>query len=223
MMKLYVQQLNIESIMLHERQKKEQKEQLHLADTAEAILSSEPAETLTASIADDISLNIPTPNPQNIPSPTSLNISNPRPQSNTSPPNLELPSQISPNLPPSDLLPPAAARTDQEQGQQRSEQNLNANNLTMSQALELFELLQSRRAADVVRPPKIEAQHVEVRSGRAEPLSFMTIQTVEGIVKNTDIEDHEEDTTWEGRMEKFLTLRDAYSSVNTHTGENVTW
>jgi hypothetical protein len=100
-----------------------------------------------------------------------------------------------------------------------SERNLNANNLTMSQALELFELLQSRRAADVVRPPTIEAQHVEVASGRAEPLSFMTIQTVEGIVRNTDIEDHEEDTTWGGRMEKFLTLGDAYSSVNTHTGE----
>jgi hypothetical protein len=162
MMKLYVQQLNIESIMLHERQQKEQKEQLHLADTAEAILSSEPAERLTTSIADDFSLNIPTPNPQNIPSPTSLNISNPSPQNNTSPPNLELPSQISPNLPPSDLLPQAAARTDQEQGQQRIDQNLNANNLTMNQALELFELLQSRRAADVVRPPTIEAQHVEV-------------------------------------------------------------
>jgi hypothetical protein len=47
----------------------------------------------------------------------------------------------------------------------------------------------------------------------------MTIQTVEGIVRNTDVEDHEEHTTWEGRMEKFLNLGDAYSSVNTHTGE----
>jgi hypothetical protein len=89
----------------------------------------------------------------------------------------------------------------------------------MNQALELFELLQSRRAAEVVRPPTIEAQHVEVAPGRAEPLSFMTIQTVEGIVGNTNIEDHEEHTTWEGKMEKFLTLGGAYSSVNTHTGE----
>ena len=50
--------------------------------------------------------------------------------------------------------------------EQRSEQNLNANNLTMSQALELFELLQARRAADIVRPPTIEAQPVEVAPGR---------------------------------------------------------
>ncbi len=73
----------------------------------------------------------------------------------------------------------------------------------MSQALELFELLQSRRAAEVVRPPTMEAQHVEVAPGRAEPLSFMTMQTVEGIVGNTNIEDHEEHTTWEGKMEKL--------------------
>jgi len=52
MMKLYVQQLNIESIMLHERQQKEQKEQLHLADTAEAIPASDPAETFTAAGTD---------------------------------------------------------------------------------------------------------------------------------------------------------------------------
>ena len=68
--------------------------------------------------------------------------------------------------------------------EQRSEQNLNANNLTMSQALELFELLQSRRAADVVKPPIIEAQQVEMAPGRAEPLSFMTLQTVERIIES---------------------------------------
>jgi hypothetical protein len=155
MMNLYVQQLNIENEVLHERQKKAQKEQVHSAETAEVIPAYDPAETFTASGTDGTPLNIL--DPQIIPSPTSLNISNPSPQNNISPPNLELPSQISPNLPPSDLLPLAAARTDQEQEQQRSEQNLNANNLTMSQALELFELLQSRRAADVVRPPTIEA------------------------------------------------------------------
>jgi hypothetical protein len=132
MMNLYVQQLNIGNEVLHERQKKVQKEQVHSAETAEVIPASDPAETFTASGTDGTPLNIL--DPQIIPSPTSLNISNPSPQNNTSPLNLELPSQISPNLPPSDLLPPAAARTDQEQGQQRSEQNLNANNLTMSES-----------------------------------------------------------------------------------------
>jgi hypothetical protein len=73
MMKLYVQQLNLEGIMLHERQQKEQKEQLHLVDTAEAIPSSEPTETLTTSITDGTSMNIPTLNSQNILSPDSLN------------------------------------------------------------------------------------------------------------------------------------------------------
>ena len=81
-------------------------------------------------------------------------------------------------------------------------------------------MLQSRRAADVVKTPTIEARHVEVTSGRAEPLSFMTIQTVEGIVRNMDIEGREEHATWERRMEKFMNLGDAYSSsVNTHSGE----
>jgi hypothetical protein len=75
--------------------------------------------------------------------------------------------------------------------ERRSEQIVNANSLTLSQASELFELLLSRRAAEMVRPPTIEAQHVEVAPTRTEPLSFMTIQTVEGIVGNTDIEDHE--------------------------------
>ncbi len=58
----------------------------------------------------------------------------------------------------------------------------------MNQALELFELLQSRRAAEVAKPPTIEAQQVEVVPGRAEPLSFMTLQTVEGIVGSTDFD-----------------------------------
>jgi hypothetical protein len=80
MMKLYVQQLNIEAIMLHERQQKEQKEQSHLAETAEAVLSSEPAESLTTSTTEDTPMNIPIPNLQNISSPASQNISNPNPQ-----------------------------------------------------------------------------------------------------------------------------------------------
>jgi hypothetical protein len=89
----------------------------------------------------------------------------------------------------------------------------------MSQALELFELLQSRRAADVVRPPTIEAQHVEVAPRRAEPLSFMTLQTAEGIIESTDCNAAQGQTSWESKMEKFVNLGHAYSSVNTVTGE----
>jgi hypothetical protein len=47
----------------------------------------------------------------------------------------------------------------------------------------------------------------------------MTMQTVEGIVLNTGIGDLEEHETWETRMEKFVSLGNAYSSENTLTGE----
>ena len=69
MMNLYVQQVNIESIMLHERQQKEQKEQLHLADTAEAIPASDPAETFTAAGTVATPLNIPNPQISSFPPP----------------------------------------------------------------------------------------------------------------------------------------------------------
>jgi hypothetical protein len=89
----------------------------------------------------------------------------------------------------------------------------------MNQALELFELLQSRRTAEAARPPTIEAQQVEVAPGRAEPLSFMTLQTVEGIVDSTDFDAAQGQTSWESKMEKVVNLGHAYSSVNTVTGE----
>ncbi len=77
----------------------------------------------------------------------------------------------------------------------------------------------ARKASEVEKPPTVEAQHVEVIQPRAEPLSFLTLETVEGIVRNTDIANLEEYETWERRMKKFVSLGDAYSSVNTHTGE----
>ncbi len=86
--------------------------------------------------------------------------------------------------------------------EQRSEQILNANNLTMNQALELFDLLQAKRAAEVVRPPTIEAQHVELAPGRAEPLSFMTLKTVEGIIESTDFDAAQGQTSWENQNGK---------------------
>jgi hypothetical protein len=89
----------------------------------------------------------------------------------------------------------------------------------MNQALELFELLQSRRSAEVVRPPTVDAQQVELVPRRAEPLSFMTLQTVEGIIDSTDFDAAQGQTSWESKMEKFVGLGHAYSSVNTVTGE----
>ncbi len=87
------------------------------------------------------------------------------------------------------------------------------------QAWELFTRFSARKASQAEKPPTIETQHVEVLPPRAEPLSFLTLETVEGIVRNTDIEDLEEHETCERRMEKFVNLGDAYSSANTHSGK----
>ncbi len=103
--------------------------------------------------------------------------------------------------------------------EQRSEQIINANSLTMDQASELFALMLSRRAAEVVRPPTIEAQHVEVAPRRAEPLSFTTVQTVEAIIESTDFNAAQGQTSWESKVEKLVNLGRAYSSVNTVSGE----
>jgi hypothetical protein len=67
--------------------------------------------------------------------------------------------------------------------------------------------------------PSRHIHHVEVAPPRAEPLSFLTLETVEGIVRSTDVEAQKGQTSWESRMEKSMSLGDAYSSVNTHTGE----
>jgi gas vesicle protein len=47
----------------------------------------------------------------------------------------------------------------------------------------------------------------------------MTLQTVEGIIDSTDIDAAQGQTSWESKMEKFVNLGHAYSSVNTVTGE----
>jgi hypothetical protein len=89
----------------------------------------------------------------------------------------------------------------------------------MEQALELFELMQARRSADVENTPTVEALHVGVAPRQAEPLSFMTLQTVEGIVGSMEFRTLQGQTSWESKMEKFLNLGHAYSSENTVTGE----
>ncbi len=89
----------------------------------------------------------------------------------------------------------------------------------MEEALELFALMQARKTAEVERSLTIEAHQVEVAPTRAEPLSFLTLETVEGIVGSRDFEVQEGRTSWESKMEKFIGLGEAYSSMNTLTGE----
>ena len=208
MMKLYVNQLNVEEHMLYEqqltnyeRQKKERKERIiEAANADDELPTAEPLETAALSGENETSMN--NPNPQNINSPQT--------QEQSTPLFPEHSSQNIPVLPLQSSVPATAPST---------EQNVNANSLTMNQALELFELLQSRRASEVIRPPTIEAQHVEVAPGRAEPLSFMTLQTVERIIESTDFDAAQGQTSWESKMNKFVDLGHAYSSVNTVSGE----
>ncbi len=50
-------------------------------------------------------------------------------------------------------------------------------------------------------------------------MSFLTLQTVEGIVGSTDFCTPEGQSSWKNKMEKFVGLGHTYSSVNTVTGE----
>jgi hypothetical protein len=151
----YMNQLNFKSGERYELEMKEYKALLLSADPKDTNedpdQTAEPAKMKAPDGTNGTTMNIP--NPQNISFPNTQNIPESQPQEQSTVPILELPSQNSPSLPPPSLLPPTAARTEQEQEEKRTIQNLNANNLTMNQALELFELLQSRRAAEVVKPP----------------------------------------------------------------------
>jgi hypothetical protein len=222
-MKLYVQHRNIESKMLYERQLKERKDQIHLAEPVDAVLTSKPGVTKAPDDTDDTTMNILNPqiisfpNSQNILSPDSQNIS--QSPEHSAPLILEPPSQISPTLPPPTLLPPTVPRAEQ-QREQRTGVDPNSNRLTMEEALELFALMQARRTAEIERPLTIEAHQVDVATTRAKPLSFLTLETVKGIVGSTDFEVQEGRTSWEeSKMEKCIGLGDAYSSMNTLTGE----
>jgi hypothetical protein len=224
-MNLYVQQLNTESEILYEQQLKEHREYFHL--TTDAVLAPEPSETNAPDGSNNTTQNISSHNPQNISSPdfqsisspNSQNIPNPDLQNNSTLPILEPPPQINPTLPLQTSSAPAAQRADPEQRERRAGAELNANRLTMEQALEFFELMQSRRALEVDKAPTIEAHHVEVASRRAEPLSFLTLHTVEGIVGSMDFCTPQGQTTWESKMEKLVGLGHAYSSADTVTGE----
>ncbi len=148
MMKLYVNQLNVAAHMLYERQhmlyERQKKERKELIIEAANATDEAPATELL-----ETSMN--NPNPQIIPSPNAQNTPESQSREQSTPLILEHPSQNSPVLPPPSSLPPSATRAKRVLEEQRSVQNLNANREG------LLELLQSRRAAEVVRPPTIEA------------------------------------------------------------------
>ena len=101
-----------------------------------------------------------------------------------------------------------------------SPETVNANNLTMQQALELFELLQARKTKDVEKTVMVDAEPVARAPARAEPLSYLTLGTVEGIIASTDPDVQQEQTSsWEGKVEKYMRLSHTYSSDNTISGE----
>jgi hypothetical protein len=212
-MNLYVQNLNFEGKVLYERQLKEHKEQLLSTNLVDSVLTAEPSGTNAPDGTDANTMN--TPSSQNILSPDSQNISDPQFPEHSTPPISEPPPQISPALPSSSSssLPPTAPRTDQEQGEQRTGVDPNTARLTMEQAWELFALVQARKAAEVERPSTIEAHHVEVAPPRAEPLSFLTMETVEGIVGSTDFCTTQGQTSWESKMEKFVNLGHACKQI----------
>jgi hypothetical protein len=89
----------------------------------------------------------------------------------------------------------------------------------MQQAVELFELLQARKSKEAEKSITVEAQPVQRATERTEPLSFLTLGTVEGIVGSADPGTLQEQTSCEGKMERFMRLSHTYSSDNTISGE----
>jgi hypothetical protein len=90
----------------------------------------------------------------------------------------------------------------------------------MQQALDLFEMLQARKSKEADKSVTMDAQPVAFTRPRAEPLSFLTLRTVEGIIGSTDPNTLTEFTTsWESKVEKYMRLSHTYSSVNTISGE----
>jgi hypothetical protein len=153
-----------------------------------------------------------TPNSQNMSSLPEQSL----PQNNSSPPLSE--------QPPSQIIPPPSdeQRTDPAKAERASSPGIiDANSLTMQQAVELFELLQARKVKEAEKSVTVEAQPVAgaPASVRAEPLSFLTLGTVEGIVGSTSPDALQEQTSWQGKVEKYMRLSHIYSSDNTISGE----
>jgi hypothetical protein len=117
------------------------------------------------------------PNSQNIPSLPEQS----SPQIHSPPPPLEQPPSL--NIP-----QPIDEQMTDPPGTQRSPspETFDANKLTMQQALELFELLQARKSKEAEKSVTVEAEPVARAPARAEPLSYLTLGTVEGIIASTN-------------------------------------
>ncbi len=72
--------------------------------------------------------------------------------------------------------------------------------------MELFETLQAKCAMKAEKQPTVEALPLRSAQRRVEPLSFLTLNTVKGIVGGTNPADLEEQTTWNAKLEKFTSL-----------------
>jgi hypothetical protein len=98
----------------------------------------------------------------------------------------------------------------------RTDANPTSLSMSMEEFMELFETLQAKRAKEAERQPTVEAMPVMGPERRAEPLYFLTLGTVEGIVGSTSQADHlTEQTTWNAKLEKFMSLSETYSPSNT--------
>ncbi len=86
----------------------------------------------------------------------------------------------------------------------------------MQQAIELFETLQERTTPAM---GMVEAQPIVQLALGAEPLPFLTLVSVEGIIGSTEGEIPPELSTWNDRMEKCMRLSAANSSDRTVSGE----
>jgi hypothetical protein len=153
----------------------------------------------------------PQNNPQNIPPPAELS----SPQIHSSPPPLEQLPSLNISQPNGEQItdPPGAHRA-------ASPETVDANKLTMEQALELLELLQARKSKEADKAVTVEAEPVARAPARAEPLSYLILWTVEGIIGSADPDALTEQTsTWEGKVEKYMRLSHSYSSDNTISGE----
>jgi hypothetical protein len=79
--------------------------------------------------------------------------------------------------------------------------------------LDLLELLQARKSKEEEeKAVTVEAQPAARVPVRAEPLSYLTLGTVEGIVGSTNPDALQEQTSsWEGKVEKYMRLSHSYS------------
>ena len=89
----------------------------------------------------------------------------------------------------------------------------------LQQIREMMEALRARTPAGGEKAQMVEAQPVVPPRDRLDPLSFLTLSTVEGIVGGTNPSEIGGQTTWEEKMEKFMRLSHSYSTSHTISGE----